>query len=997
MLGTKTAFVLKTQTAKFGLIAVLMFSWLSLAGCGGGGGSSNQGGGGGTQTQTPAVTSVSPSPVPALNGTQSLTINGNTFQSGATVTYHDPKGNTTTGHATTFTSSSQLVDAAFNNANEAGTWTVTVVNPGSVSSNAFSFTVSSATPVVTGVSPSPVPALNAAQTLTINGNTFQSGATLTYVDPNGNTTTGHATTFTSSSQLVDAAFNDANEAGTWTVTVVNPGSISSTAFSFTVGSATPVVTGVSPSPVPGLKGAQTLTINGNTFQSGATLTYVDPNGNATTGHAATVSSSSQIVDSAFNNGDVAGTWTVTVVNPANISSNAFTFTVTPTPIVTGVSPSPVPALYGTQSLTINGSTFLTGATLTYLDPKGNTTTGHPTFVNSGQLVDGAFNNLNEGGTWTVTVVNPGSFSSSAFSFTVTSATPVITGISPDPVPGMSGAQSLTINGNTFQSGATVTLRDPSGNTTTGQATTFNSTTQIVDSSFNNADTAGTWTVTVVNPGDITSNSYSFSVKPSTPSTLFSMVQHTSSTCTTSTCADTITATAAGDLLVLWSAATYSGTDPGTPGNAHNADFTAASGDSTWTHCPNQIVNYVDNVSTAHALDCWYILSAKGGAASVSATWTFTGLTSPTYAVADELVELKPSSTPIYYDTGNATDNFTNCSTSCTGPAGLLSGTDAVLQATILSSLPTGIGAPYGTPDIVSNVNAGFSVALNQATYTAPVWQGTTSGNPNFYSTIAFGNNPNPIPTFDFLMDFNKCTVGSAPTAACLTNSAVTGEFQTTPYLSNMGPNLLVTNTGPSSLLPLTPTIVNGTPTTAENPLNLGCTTAVGNGTTPNCGSVTVGVDMVPTSISIGYTIESSCPATGVDCGATGGIFSRDGVLDFDVLHLSPLGNGKICFETKNGSGCTGQTQLDYAPNTAYRVNMQINNYPATTNYITVCEDGPGGAVLGSWTNGATSGNAVENTMVLGFSGEEPMVAGYTYSWRNVVVSLTGRISSTSCF
>ena len=35
-------------------------------------------------------------------------------------------------------------------------------------------------------------------------------------------------------QLTDAAFNNANDGGTWTVTVVNPGGASSTAFTFTV-------------------------------------------------------------------------------------------------------------------------------------------------------------------------------------------------------------------------------------------------------------------------------------------------------------------------------------------------------------------------------------------------------------------------------------------------------------------------------------------------------------------------------------------------------------------------------------------------------------------------------------------------------------------------------------------------------------------------------------------------------------------------------------------
>jgi hypothetical protein len=120
-------------------------------------------------------------------------------------------------------------------------------------------------------------------------------------------------------------------------------------------------------------------------------------------------------------------------------------------------------------------------------------------------------------------------------------------------------------------------------------------------------------------------------------------------------------------------------------------------------------------------------------------------------------------------------------------------------------------------------------------------------------------------------------------------------------------------------------------------------------------------------------------------------------LDYEVVHFSPLGNGKICFDTVGGSGCAGQTTLAYSPNTAYRVNMQINNYPTPANYITVCVDGPGGAVLGTWSSGVVAANVVDDVLGLGITGQEPPVSGYTYSWRNVVLSFTGQFSTTSCF
>lgn len=72
---------------------------------------------------------------------QTLTINGSNFKSGASVTYDDPQSNTCPGHLTNFVSSSQLTDPVFNNANDGANWTVTVLNPGSVSCNTFTFSV----------------------------------------------------------------------------------------------------------------------------------------------------------------------------------------------------------------------------------------------------------------------------------------------------------------------------------------------------------------------------------------------------------------------------------------------------------------------------------------------------------------------------------------------------------------------------------------------------------------------------------------------------------------------------------------------------------------------------------------------------------------------------------------------------------------------------------------------------------------------------------------
>jgi hypothetical protein len=80
---------------------------------------------------------------------------------------------------------------------------VTFVNPGGQSSSAFNFTVSSASPSISGVLPNPVPGSNSGQQLTISGSNFASGATVTYHDPQGNSYPGHGTTFVNAGQIID--------------------------------------------------------------------------------------------------------------------------------------------------------------------------------------------------------------------------------------------------------------------------------------------------------------------------------------------------------------------------------------------------------------------------------------------------------------------------------------------------------------------------------------------------------------------------------------------------------------------------------------------------------------------------------------------------------------------------------------------------------------------------------------------------------------------------
>src|SRR5579863_7893675 len=95
-------------------------------------------------TAAPVISAVSPNPVPALNGNQTLFINGSGFQNaaGLTVRLVQPTGQTDLqGSLVSFLSPSQL-SIAINVGLTAATWSVQVINPDGQSSNVVSFAIS---------------------------------------------------------------------------------------------------------------------------------------------------------------------------------------------------------------------------------------------------------------------------------------------------------------------------------------------------------------------------------------------------------------------------------------------------------------------------------------------------------------------------------------------------------------------------------------------------------------------------------------------------------------------------------------------------------------------------------------------------------------------------------------------------------------------------------------------------------------------------------------
>jgi hypothetical protein len=488
-----------------------------------------------------------------------------------------------------------------------------------------------------------------------------------------------------------------------------------------------------------------------------------------------------------------------------------------------------------------------------------------------------------------------------------------------------------------------------------------------------------------------------------PSAAPILVQHaTRFNCTTASCAVTTSSTAAGSLLVLYSSAQYAGTGYPTVGALTGVTDNGTS--ETWTHCPNSMVNDSFNTNgKIHATDCYYILSAAGGATTVTAAWAFSGLTSPSYKVDAEVFEYSYTGT-IYYDTGNAILTSAGC-TNCTGPSGLLDGTaDVVLQSAYVlhaNRSVNSVSSPYSTAlttDTSSNaLYAAFAAASAQASYSQPTWtlSGAT-GEASMYSFAAFGFNSSPAKTGNLLTDFSACSSGIQPTATCAGNSTFSGWQVTQSGMNGPNPGMTTCTSVIGTNLP-SAIRINRVSITGSSTLDL-CGVTSKSGTNIGYYDIDLGVSELQAQynpLTLGFSFRSDCPAN-VECGAIGGLTNSGIGVFYAVLHPSPLGDGKWCLESSNGGGCQeSETPFAYAPNTNYRINIQMAGLSGTVDKLTVCQDGPGGSVLGTITATSAATSYGVSTIRLGITGEEPTTSGYHYYWRNIVVG--GTYSTTGCF
>lgn len=296
-------------------------------------------------------------------------------------------------------------------------------------------------PAIASVTPTSVAAGSPAQTLTVSGSSFVSGAVVSF---NG---TALPTTYTSSTSLqatIPASALSAGEAASVTVTNPSPGGGTSSSANFSIMSPTPKVTGISPTSLPQAQSA-TLTITGTGFESNSTVQW---NGTALT--TAFVSSTTLTVSLTAAQVQSLGSAQITVNNPGpgGSATDPVAVLVYPVPAITSISPASVAQGSPTLQITITGTNFVTGSVVffdqtaiptTYISSTSLTAQVPAYLLASGHNASVAVQNQ----TPIVTMSSPATFA-------VTAPTPVLTSISPNTVGAGYKGGTIALTGTGFE-------------------------------------------------------------------------------------------------------------------------------------------------------------------------------------------------------------------------------------------------------------------------------------------------------------------------------------------------------------------------------------------------------------------------------------------------------------------------------------------------------------------------------------------------------------------
>ena len=423
-----------------------------------------------------------------------LTVNGAGFLPGATVQWNGA------ALATNFVNPTQLTAGVPSNLIAAtGTASITVVNPGKVTSVPVSLSIDAANPIIASLGAASATAGGPAFTITVNGTGFLLGAAIQW---NGSPL---ATSFINPTQLTAAVpASLIAAAGTAGITVVNPGIPASGPISFPINTPTPVIAGLSPSSATTGGPPFSLTVTGAGFLPSAAVQW--------DGAALTTSfvDATQLTAAVPANLIAAtGAPSIAVVNPGGAASDPVPFAIdAPTPVIGSLSPSSATVGGPALTLTVNGTGFLPDATVQWNGAALTTSFANPT-----QLTAAVPANLIAAtGAASIAVANPGGAADSGtVSFPINAATPVIDGLSPSSATAGGPDFTLTVNGTGFLPETTVQWNGAA------LVTSLVAPTQLIAGvPANLILTTGAAGITAVNPTNETTDSFQFPINEPTP-------------------------------------------------------------------------------------------------------------------------------------------------------------------------------------------------------------------------------------------------------------------------------------------------------------------------------------------------------------------------------------------------------------------------------------------------------------------------------------------------
>lgn len=298
----------------------------------------------------PTVSSLSQTTFTADSAAVKLTVKGSQFVAASAVVWNGAALTTTFVNSGEVTATVPTTDLL-----EGGTATVGVLNGAAGKlSNLTTVTIDNPVPAATALSTSSVKAGSAAFTLKVTGSNFVKDSKIEW---NGVAlTTAYAGT-TSLSASIPAVY--LSRGGTAAVTIENPspGGGASKTLTFTIDNPVPIAGALSPLSSTAGSAAETLTVTGSSFVSGAKIVW-----NGTPLLTDAVNSTKLTANLPGADQVTAGTAVVTVTNPApggGAAAAKFTFTIkNPVPAATKLSP--VSAKVGGASFTliITGSNFI---------------------------------------------------------------------------------------------------------------------------------------------------------------------------------------------------------------------------------------------------------------------------------------------------------------------------------------------------------------------------------------------------------------------------------------------------------------------------------------------------------------------------------------------------------------------------------------------------------------------------------------------------------------